>query len=133
MDTFGIGAALSAMVDIYIISARQSGKTTALVESVKEGDRIYFLTRKEADRVRHLCAERGVTVECIVRGIDDQALRGTAQGRSIFDHRWVEEFYKASIIRAQREIDAMEQMDSGYGAPHRETRRKALELSKWRF
>jgi hypothetical protein len=134
MDTFGIGAAIAAMVDVYSMSSRHSGRTTALVESVKNGDRIYFLNSKEAQHVHRLCRERGVDVECVVAPIDNPLKNfNTSQGRAMFDHRWVEEYYKSVILRAQREIKQMEEMTSGYGAPHRETKRKAIELSKWQI
>ena len=40
MDHFGIGAALLGAANIYFNSARQTGRTTSLIESVKDGDRI---------------------------------------------------------------------------------------------
>jgi hypothetical protein len=133
MDVFGIGAAISAMVDVYSMSSRQSGRTTALVESAKDGDRIYFLSARDADNVRRLCFERNVAVECLVRPASEvMPNRGTAQGRTMFDHRWVEQYYRDALSRAQKELHEMEQAESGYGAPHRETRRKALEIAKWR-
>jgi len=136
MDHFGIGAAVRAMMQIYQHSARRSGRTTSLVESVKDGDRIVFSDRREAVRVRRLCAERKASVECIV--IDPHhpenlfGNHGTSEGRTIFDHTWVEQFYLAAIERAQADIDHLERETSGYGAAHRETRRCAEELMRWR-
>ena len=66
MDHFGIGAAIHGAAMIYTSSSRRTGRTTSLVESVKDGDRIIFNNHKEAERVRRLCLERGVEVECIV-------------------------------------------------------------------
>lgn len=134
MDHFGIGTAVQAAVSVVMQASRRSGRTTSLVESVKEGDRIVFADPREADRVRRLCLERGVTVECIVVEPDrphEVLLKGTTQGRMIFDHTWVERFYALTVERAQVEIDKLEQAGSGYGAPHRETRRRAEEIAKW--
>jgi len=134
MGHFGIGTAVQAAVSVVMQTSRGSGRTTSLVESVKEGDRIVFADSREADRVRRLCLEHGVTVECIVVGPDEPQevlLKGTSQGRMIFDHTWIERFYTLTVERAQAEIDKLEQACSGYGAPHRETRRRAEELSKW--
>lgn len=59
--------------------------------------------------------------------------RGTSQGRTIFDHGWVEDYYMHGIECASREIDCFQKDSSGWGEPHRETRRKALEISKWQL
>ncbi len=66
MDHFGIGAAMLGGARIYVQSARRTGRTLSLVESAKEGDRLVFAEPREADRVRRLCLERGVKVDCIV-------------------------------------------------------------------
>ena len=134
MDHFGIGAAIEGAVRIYLRSARGTGRTTSLVESVKNGDRLVFSDSREAERVRHLCEERGLKVECVV--IDPKYPqrifeRGSSQGRTIFDHSWIEEYYLNVIDKAQKEIDHLEKESSGYGAAHRETKRRAIEISKW--
>lgn len=134
MDHFGIGAAIQASARIYIQSSRQTGRTTSLVESVKDGDRICFANGQDAERVRRRCLERGVTVECITidpKQADRIFERGTSRGRTLFDHAWVERYYLAAIQRASAEIDFLEREASGYGQPHRETRRRAEEMSKW--
>lgn len=134
MDFFGIGAAIHGAARIYSQSARHTGRTDSLVESVKDGDRICFANSKEAERVRRLCLGRGVNVECIT--VDPkQAERifehGTSQGRTLFDHSWVELYYLSAIERAGAEIDHLQQQASGYGELHRETRRRAEEIAKW--
>lgn len=135
MDHFGIGAAMKAMALNYTCSARRSGRTTSLVESVKAGDRIVFADRREAERVERLCLERGVKVECIVLDPRDPGqLMGRKQpeGRSIFDHSWVEKYYMQTIEHACNVIDRLERETSGFGEAHRETRRRAEELARWR-
>ena len=134
MDHFGIGAAIQGIASVYFRSARQTGRTTSLVESVKDGDRIIFANGKEAERVRRLCLERGVTVECIVvepKTPERVFERGTPEGRTIFDHSWVEQRYLFVLDCAQQEIDHLEREASGYGEAHRETKRRAEELAKW--
>ena len=134
MDHFGIGAAVEGSVRTYNISARRTGRTTSLVESVKDGDRIIFADAKEADRVRRLCLNRGVNVDCIsVPPSAPEKIfeRGTPEGRSIFDHSWVEQYYLAALNRAASEIDYFQTQTSGYGEAHRETKRRAEEIAKW--
>jgi len=127
---------MKGMATTYFMSARQTGRTVSLVESVKDGDRIVFIESRDAERVKRMCKERGVEVECIV--VDPQTParifeRATSQGRTIFDHRWVEQYYMAAIDNCQRNIDHLERQSSGFGEAHRETRRKAEEISRWRI
>lgn len=134
MDHFGIGAAIQGAARIYIQSARRSGRTQSLIDSVKDGDRIIFMNRNEADRVKRLCLERDVKIECLVINPREPGLayeRGSSKGRTIFDHQWIEEYYLLTIGRAMKDIDHIESQLSGDGFPHRETRRKAEEIAKW--
>lgn len=136
MDHFGIGQAIHSMVRMYTYSARQSGRTISLVESLKNGDRVVFLNPKEADRVKRLCLERDVTIACIV--VDPQRLdrlmdAPQSEGRTIFDHSWVEQYYLGAVERCQKELDHFQTETSGYGAAHRATRRAAEEMARWRF
>ena len=135
MDHFGIGQAMEGMARAYFQASRATGRTVSLIESVKDGDRIVCATRLEAQRLKQLCKERGVEVACIVvpphspqRLFDG----GTPQGRTVFDHTWVEIFYTEAIKRCQADIDKLQEMASGYGEPHRETLRRAQEMMKWR-
>lgn len=130
MDHFGIGAAVKGVVQTYFRTARGTGRTTSLIESVKDGDRVVFLTKQDAQRTERLFRDRGVVVECVIIPVDqpDRVFeRGTPKGRTIFDHRWVEEFYTSAIDRAASAIDHFERQSSGYGEAHREARRQAEE------
>lgn len=138
MDHFGIGAAMRSMIRTYRDSARHTGRTTSLVDSLKSGDVVVFLTGQEAERVRRLCLERDVSIGCVVTPLDEAGRlfeRGSVPGdnRLIFDHSWVEAFYEHRIKLAMGEIDTLQRELSGYGATHRETRRAAIERSKWGY
>jgi selenocysteine-specific translation elongation factor len=136
MDHFGIGAAMRSMRSVYSLGARRSGRTTSLVESVKDGDRIVFNNPIEAERVKRLCLERNVKVECIVidpRTPHQVMERKQAERRTIFDHSWVEKYYAISLERAEAELDMLERETSVYGAAHRETKQRALELKRWNW
>src|SRR5215469_9741891 len=128
MDHFGIGNAIRAVAEIYFRSCRRTGRTTTLLESVKDGDRVVFVDVMQADRFRRLCIERKLRVDCIV--IDPQKPyhlmhQRMSLGRTIFDHVWVEQFYLNRISECEAEIDRMQKDSSGFGTPHIETRRKA--------
>ena len=138
-DFFGIGNAFKSMARVYSISARGSGRTLSLVESLKEGDRVWFTNAKEGVRVKHMCKERGVTIEALVcepSNPDRIFRRGTARGKVIFDHSWVEQFYLNALENAERNIDLWQKESShadGQGEAHIETRRKAEELHRWKL
>lgn len=128
MDHFGIGAGITAVVRTFFQAARATGRTTSLVESLKTGDRVVFLTEREGRRVQAMCKDRGVRIQIVVndaRNLDP--LRGYGSpgddGRFVFDHSWVEEFYNHTIERAQHRLDQFQRELSGYGEAHRETRR----------
>jgi hypothetical protein len=134
MDHFGIGQAMQAAARIYFQSARRTGRTTSLLDSLKDGDRICCATSKEAARLERMCHERKLKVECIV--IDPASPerlmeRPTSEGRTIFDHSWVEQFYADTLERARNAIDNFQRETSGFGEAHRETRRKAEEMQRW--
>lgn len=137
MDHFGIGHGIQGAARIYFQSGRQTGRTSSLVESLKDGDRVVFTTEREGRRVQALCKERNISIEIIVcdTRIPDRLFhRGPPSGneRTIFDHTWVEQYYKDALARAQDEIDQLQTNLSGRGVPHRETERAAREYLNWR-
>jgi hypothetical protein len=134
MDHFGIGAAMQGIARIYFQSARKTGRTTSLVQSVKRGDRIVFTDSRQAEHVLRLCMERGVTVECIVVDPRTPELvfgRGTPRGRTLFDHVWVEQYYLNAIEQAQRDIDNLQLKASGDREARRTPMRGDEEMMKW--
>jgi hypothetical protein len=133
MDFFGIGQAIKGALQVYFMNSRRTGRTVSMIESLKNGDRIIFNNSQEAHRVRRLCEEQGKKVECVFFPIDRVneifTLR-TGQGKTIFDHSWIEEYYLSVIDAGYRNIDDFQKQLSGYSEAHRETRRRAIELSK---
>lgn len=128
MDHFGIGAGIEGATEVYFRSARRTGRTASLVESVKHGDRVVFLSEKEGRRVQKLCRDRGIDIEIIV---SDPKGAPSGSERTIFDHSWVKAFYLNAIQQAQDDIDYLQIQTSGRGEVHRESQRAAWEMSKW--
>lgn len=136
MDHFGIGPAMRGIAAVFFQSARRSGRTTSMLESLKDGDRVVFFEPKEAARVGRLCAQRGLKVECVtVPATQPDRLfeRGTPTGRLIFDHTWVEVFYTAALEKAAAQIDHFQRELSGFGTAHSETRQAAEMRHKWQY
>lgn len=135
MDIFGIGTAMKSMIMTYAQASRRTGRTTVLIESLKNGDRVVFSDRAEADRVSRMCRDRGLKINCVViEPREPQKLIGVgppSKGRTIFDHTWVERFYLRKVKEAGEEIDYWQRETSGYGEAHIETKRQAQERAKW--
>ncbi|WP_420408636.1 hypothetical protein [Hoeflea sp.] len=135
-DHFGIGAALRGAAQIYFQSARRTGRTVSMVESAKDGDVLIFTNVDEAKRVERLCKERGIQIRWMVAdphnplSIFDR-LKGPVEGRAIFDHSWVEQFYLNALDATAKDIQSLQNNLSGEGEPHRKTRREAAEIQRW--
>lgn len=135
MDFFGIGAALRAMVRVYSETARATGRTNMLLDSVQPGDRIVCPTDQQARDIQRRLYERGM------QGVDVIAVdprnpgrlyeRGTSQGRTVFEHTWVEAAYMHALEEAGRFLESMQERLSGEGEAHRQTRRAAMEARMW--
>ena len=116
MDIFGIAQAMKGMAYTYFQSARRAGRTTALIESLKSGDQVCFASSQEAHRVQVLCRERGIEITiCVISPKQPDKLfnQARAQGRFIFDHLWVEQYYLHRIEQASLDIDHFQQCNSG--------------------
>ena len=135
MDLFGIGLAIQGMTEMYFRGARGAGRTISMIESVQDGDRIIFVKGDEARRVERLLKERNKDVACITipPSKNPMEILGTSQGRTVFDHSWVEEFYLRAIDRTAKDINYFQENLSGFGTPHIETRRMAKEAARWRL
>lgn len=133
MDHFGIGHAMRGMAFAYFRSARQTGRTTSLIDSLKDGDRVMCATSKRAYELQRKCCERGLNVECFVTAVSGQRVmeRGPAKGRSLFDSQWLEQYYMAVLEHAQEEIDYLQKLTSGREEHQIASRRQADEMSKW--
>lgn len=137
MDHFGIGAAMQSLMFSYKVSSRHTGRTTSLVDSLKDGDRVIFLSQREAIRVQRLCKERGIEIATQVYHPKETAILASKSlprdGRTIFDHSWVEEFYSIAIHSAAQDIDRLQTELSGHSEAHRKTERAALEIAKYKL
>lgn len=130
MDHFGIGNAVVALLQVHQNAARQTGRTTSLIESLHDGDRVVVLTGQERRRIEQLLAERKLDVKVIVvdpREPRDIFKHSTSRGRTLFEHTWVEAFYLQRISDAQHDLDRLQRESSGFGTAHLETQRRAAQ------
>ncbi len=134
-DFFGIGAGVKAVVNLYSITARRSGRTISLINSLKDGDRVIFDSEREARRVQRLAKDRGINLDYLVVNPDNpEALYQyrMSSGRTIFDHVWVEAFYKNSLQYSHEWIEKAQTRLSGCDEKHIQTPHKAKEINKFR-
>lgn len=132
MDPYGIGNAYRAMAMMYTQASRRTGRTTQMLDRLKNGDRVVCLESAEVHRLKRLCHERGLEVEFITCSPKDPGqllMRGTPEGQSVFEHTWVERFFASRIEHLVEEFAQLQRDLSGYGEAHRETRRRAQERS----
>jgi len=135
MDHFEIGQAMKGMARCYFQASRGTGRTTSLLDSLKDGDRVCCVSSQEAERLKRMLRERQVDAQAIA--IDPNTPerifeRGTPKGRTIFDESWVEQYYIRALERAAQDIDHLQRQASGFGAAHAETREAAREAARWR-
>ena len=133
-DFFGIGPSIQGAARVYFQSARQTGRSTNLINSLKPGDRVCFHDSKTAHWFRNKLHDRGIEgVTCIVVPVSepDRIFReGTSQGRTIFDHVWLEKYFDGHIERMMKEIKYLEEQSSGYGEAHLKMKQQAKELAE---
>ena len=135
MDHFGIGAGVLGAVETYITAARRTGRTTSLMDSLKSGDRVVCRTQGEANDLDMRCRERGLKVDFVILPVGEPQVilyKTTSTGRTVFDHTWLEEYYRKGVLQLQSAVDFAQREASGYGAAHYETKRQAMEIAKWR-
>lgn len=132
MDHFGIGNALMGMAYNFFALSRSTGRSTLLLESVQDGDRIIVAGPNEKQWYEHKLRQRqaikpmNVTVQ-IVSPLDPARLFSisTSTGRTIFDHTWLEHFYMEALRTASQDIDRLQRESSGRVADPGETQVQA--------
>ena len=132
-DHFGISRALISATRIYFNCSRNSGRTTSLVESLKEGDRVVFTNVREAERVLRLAKQRGVSITYLVNNPKEPGdfLRNSEMpGRTIFDHSWVENFYLNRLKEAESDVGSLAGRLSGFLAEGN-TKPETMRDAKW--
>ena len=137
MDFFGIGQAMKCMIELYTMSSRATGRSTSLADSVREGDRVVFLNNDELNHLRIMLHQRDIynVTLVVISSLDPEKVFNIgppSTGRTIFDHGWIEAFYERVITDAGKRLDYVETQSSGYGEAHRETKRKAQEILRYR-
>lgn len=138
MDAFGIGNAIRGAAEVVMMTARQTGRSTALLESLRPGDRVVVSSMEQArwmrHKVRELHPEKHEDISFVVAkpGHFREVYEcGTSQGRTVFDHDWLEQHYRNVLEHTAEDIDHHQRELSGYSMAHVETHLAARESRLW--
>lgn len=138
MDFFGLGSFLLTSLETYTHTARQTGRTTRLINSLKDGDRVLVGSDTEQRRLTDLVKRRGLNVEIRLARADRPpafaAENGMSMsaGRTYFEHTLVEQFYRNAITWTATEIQDVEIRLSKWSERHEENRDKAARMAAMR-
>lgn len=136
MDFFGIEAGVRAALGMYFAASRATDRSTTLLSSLKDGDRVIFASEQERRRFAGMARDRELKIDCVVidpKAYVDEAIHrlGTSRGRTIFDHSWIEIYYIDALRSASQDIDRFQERLSGWGEAHERTRLQAREIARF--
>ena len=109
-DPFGIGRALQHGLRMFMHTTRRSGRTTDMLNMVREDDVVVTSMRQEAHRLQNLVNRRGfknVDVVCVEpRGLGAvyERLAARRPRRVIFDHLFFETYYSYMVDQAFEDL-----------------------------
>lgn len=143
MDGPDLAGVLAAGLQIYLQTARRTGRTSRMLDRLKDGDQVVTLSSREADRLRRLAKERKLDVRIVtVSEPHPGAVLATVRtaprmGHTYFDHLWVEAFFERAIADAARDLDQLESATSGWQTAHELTldaaKRARRDPGRWLF
>lgn len=103
MDEYGIGSAASMGLHLYEASSRGTGRTTRMVERLRDDDQVVCRSAKEAERIRRLLKDAGKSTKVVsvqhASDLYDRTQR--AKGRTYFDHDWVHQYFVDAVKDAE--------------------------------
>lgn len=120
MDQYGIGSAMQAMQAMYVNTARRAGRTTSMLQQLKDGDRVICSSQSAQRDIKNRAQKMGLKIECIhLSDFHDMATMPPTKGMVYLDHTMVERLYEVSILCAQNEIDSwLERVNRGKESAH---------------
>ena len=109
MDEYGIGSAARMALHLFESASRRTGRTSRMIAAARDDDLIVCRHSKEAERVRRLLKEAGkkTGVTAVEHADDLHRISRRADGRVVFDHDWVHQFFVDAVKSAE---DALRRM-----------------------
>lgn len=118
MNDFGINAHVRASMTMFEEMSRSSGRTTDVCRAAKEGDLIVCASQADSRNVRTILREMGkdkiveVTFRDVRQGFGRHGTHPT--GVVLFDHPFVEGFWRHRVGEIAGELKAMQEAWSKY-------------------
>ncbi|MBS0259365.1 MAG: hypothetical protein JSR13_16760 [Proteobacteria bacterium] len=105
---------LTATLDVYGMTARRTGRTTAMLAAAQPGDLIIVATENEMRRLRKKLAATRDDNRIQVVAMNPQRLNHLGSMRRNyraihFDHDWLERFYHNALSSASSELYSFSQ------------------------
>lgn len=133
-DAYGVGNALKAFHHSITLASRATGRTTRMLEQLKDGDRVVLTSENMAQHIRPLLKEMGKDVELVVCPPSNPGKlfeRPPSKAYTHFDHDWVDEFYRLALARAGDDLMRLARDTSGDGVAYAEARLTARRLGQY--
>lgn len=109
-----------------------------MMESLKDGDRVIVLFPNRIKSLERMTKAHGVDVTFAAISPEHPELifekepMLDSEGRTIFDHEWLEHYYLAQLEKAEERITSIQRESSGYGSAHIETKTHAQDIERFR-
>lgn len=106
---------MQGMQALHTNISRRTGRTTRMLEQLKDGDRVLCSNQGSARDIKSRAQRMGLKIRCVhVSDFHGIANLGPVDGKTYLDHTMVERLYEIAIINTQKEIDAwLKTMNSG--------------------
>ncbi len=130
---------LTATLDVYGMTARRTGRTTAMLAAAQPGDLIIVATENEMKRLRRKLAVTHRDKEIQVIALNPPRLEHLGHMRRNyravhFDHDWLERFYHDALFSASSALYFFSQECTLPATPPPEPPRDAtFELSRFKL
>lgn len=130
---------LTATLDVYGMTARRTGRTTAMLAAAQPGDLIIVATENEMRRLRKMIADAHHGDKIQVVAMNPQRLNHLGSMRRNyraihFDHDWLERFYQDALSSASSALYFFSQECTRSTMPPPEPPREAsFELSRFQL
>lgn len=98
--------ALKAFAVTYEDCSKKSGRTTAALAAIADGDKVIFANAKEAMRFGQLAERAGKFIDCVVVPVTNFRIGLEARpGKRVwFDHGWLTEYWSHVIDEGSRKF-----------------------------
>jgi hypothetical protein len=104
-----IATFLGATLEIYRQTARRTGRTLAMMDAVKDGDRVVCPNNDVKRHIKYLAAKAGKTISVVVNDplkIDPRDhIIHSIPGTTHFEHTWIEAYFAGALAQESARLE----------------------------